>query len=118
MPITTAFASPRRMASIAILRATPNDAQAAIGANEGPLILPIMEICEAGMLAMFHSRFGETEAHGSGGHSHFLFSTRIRLSFWRMEESFAEPEEGGTGSLWMDAASARYCWRLSLAAAQ
>src|ERR1700682_5803680 len=99
MPTTTAFASPRRMASMAIFRATPNDAHAATGANAGPLILPIMEICEAGMLAMFQRRFGETEAHGSGGHSHFLFSVRNRLSFWRMVESLAAPEEGGTGSL-------------------
>src|SRR5258707_3508682 len=106
MPTTTAFASPRRMASMAIFRATPNDAQAAIGANEGPLILPIMEICDAGMLAMFHSRFGETQAHGSEGHSHFLFRARIRLRFCRMDASFAEPEDGSTRSHWMAAASA------------
>src|SRR5438128_1167281 len=108
MPTTTAFASPRRMESRAIFSAMPNDAHAAMGANAGPLILPIIEICEAGMLEMFHSRFVDTEAHGSSGQAHLRFSARILLSFWRMVDSLALPDEGGTGSLWMAAASVRY----------
>src|SRR5438309_8741481 len=98
IPTTTAVASPRLMASTAILMATPNDAHAATGANAGPTILPIMEICAAGMFAMFHRRFGETLAHGSSGHPHFLFSARILLSFWRIDVSFADRDDGGTGS--------------------
>src|SRR3954453_6603433 len=98
MPTTTAFASPRLMASTAIFNATPNDAHAATGANAGPTMRPIIDTCEAGMLEMFQSRLGETAAHGSSGQPHFLFSARILLSFWRMVLSFADPEEGGTGS--------------------
>src|SRR2546421_11988888 len=96
--MTTAFASPRLMASAAILAATPNEAQAATGAKAGPVILPIIDTCAAGMLAMFHSRFGETLAHGSLGHPHFRFSARILFSFWRIVLSFAEPDDAGTGS--------------------
>src|SRR5947199_2320423 len=107
IPMTTALASPRLMASTAILSATPNDAHAATGANAGPTMRPIIDTCEAGMLEMFQSRFGETAAHGSSGHPHFLLSARILLSFWRMVVSFAEPDDGGTGSDWMSAASAR-----------
>src|SRR5581483_10410732 len=105
MPMTAAVASPSRMASTAILIATPNDAHAATGAMAGPTILPIIEICAAGMLAMFQSRFGETLAHGSSGQPHFLLSARMRLSFCRMLDSFAEPDDGGTGSPWIAAAS-------------
>src|SRR4051812_17505331 len=100
MPMTTAVACPAWMASAAIFAATPNDAQAATGAHAGPTIFPIMEICDAGMFAIFHSRFGETLAHGSSGHPHFLLSARILFSFWRIVESFAEPDDGGTGSAW------------------
>src|SRR5215813_614984 len=96
--MTTAFASPRLMASAAIFAAMPNDAHAATGANAGPVILPIIDTCAAGMLAMFHSRFGETADHGSSGLPHFLFSARILFSFWRIVESFADPDDGGTGS--------------------
>src|SRR5713226_8179219 len=105
MPMTTAVASPRLMASTAIFTATPNEAQAATGANAGPTILPIMEICAAGMLEMFQSRLGETAAHGSSGQPHFLFSARILCSFWRIVLSFdgPEPDAGGTASPWMDA---------------
>src|ERR1700686_1213166 len=99
MPTTTAFASPRLMESVAILSATPNDAQAATGANAGPTMRPIIDTCEAGMLAMFQSRFGETEAHGSSGHPHFLFRTLILFSFWRIVlRALADPVEAGTGS--------------------
>src|SRR5436190_17051272 len=98
MPITTAFASPELMASAAIFAAMPNDAHAATGAKAGPVILPIIDTCAAAMLAMFHSRFGETLAHGSGGQPHFRFSARILFSFWRIVLSLAEPEDGGTGS--------------------
>src|SRR5687768_13283848 len=98
MPITTAVASPRRMASMAILAATPKEAHAATGANAGPLIFPIIEICAAGMLEMFHNRFADTLAHGSSGQPHFLLSARMPFSFWRMLESFDAPEDGGTGS--------------------
>src|SRR5215212_7554811 len=101
MPTTTAVASPSVIASTAIFVATPNDAHAAIGANAGPTIFPSIEICDAGMLAMFHNRFGDTAAHGSSGHPHFLLSCRMRLSFWRMIDSFADPGadfgDGGTG---------------------
>src|SRR5438046_380528 len=107
--MTTAFASPALMASAAIFAAMPNEAHAATGANAGPVILPIMEICAAGMLAMFHSRLGETLAHGSSGQPHFLFRARILFSFWRMVVSFADPDDGGTGSPWIAAASVRYC---------
>src|SRR5712691_8581688 len=98
MPMTTAVASPRLMASAAILAATPNEAHAATGANAGPLILPIIEICEAGMLGMFHRRFGDTAAHGSPGQPHLRFNARILFSFWRIELSLADPDDGGTGS--------------------
>src|SRR5882724_5144560 len=101
--MTTAFASPRLMASAAILAATPNEAQAATGANAGPVILPIIETCAAAMLAMFHSRFGETAAHGSWGHPHLRFSARILCSFWRMVDSLVDPDDAGTGSPWMAA---------------
>src|SRR5919202_6902740 len=101
MPMTTAVASPRLIASAAILAATPNEAHAATGANAGPLILPIIEICAAGMFAMFQSRFGETAAHGSSGQPHFRFSARILFSFCRIDVSFVEPEDGGTGSPWI-----------------
>src|SRR5436309_1727457 len=107
MPMTTAFASPELMASAAIFAAMPNEAHAATGAKAGPVILPIMEICAAGMLAMFHSRFGETLAHGSLGQPHFLFSALIRFSFCRIDDSFADPDDGGTGSPWICAASTR-----------
>src|SRR5256885_16951370 len=95
MPITHAVASPSWMASMAIFAATPNDAHAATGANAGPTIFPIMEICAAGILAMFHRRLGETLAHGSSGQPHFLFSARMRFSSWRLLVSFADPEDGG-----------------------
>src|SRR5436190_14932043 len=98
MPTTTAVASPRLMASTAIFTATPKEAQAATGANAGPTILPIMEICAAGMLAMFQSRLGETEAHGSSGQPHFRLSARILFSFCRMVVSLLDPDDGGTGS--------------------
>src|SRR5439155_27338173 len=98
MPMPTSVASPRLITSAAILAATPNDAHAATGANAGPLILPIIEICAAGMFAMFQRRFGETAAHGSSGHPHLRFSARILLSFCRIELSFAEFDDGGTGS--------------------
>src|SRR5262245_2721706 len=96
--MTTAFASPALIASAAIFAAMPNDAHAATGAYAGPVILPIIEICAAGMLAMFHSRFGDTADHGSSGHPHFLFSARTLFSFWRMVVSLADPDDGGTGS--------------------
>src|SRR5215212_3276586 len=96
----------------------PNEAQAATGAKAGPTILPIIEICAAGMLAMFQSRFAETLAHGSLGQPHFLLSARILFSFWRMVVSLAEPDDGGTGSAWMAAASSRYCCSPLLFAAQ
>src|SRR5947209_8150379 len=98
MPMTTAFASPRLMASTAILSATPNDAHAATGANAGPTMRPIIDTCDAGMLAMFHSRFGDTAAHGSSGQPHFLFSARTLFNFCRIVLSFADPDDGGTGS--------------------
>src|SRR3954462_14045913 len=98
MPNATGFASPRLMASTAILRATPKEAHAATGANAGPTMRPIIDTCEAGMLAMFQSRLGETEAHGSSGQPHFLFSARTLFSFWRMVLSFADPDCGGPGS--------------------
>src|SRR2546430_14086254 len=98
MPTTTAFASPRLMASTAIFSATPKEAHAAIGAKAGPTMRPIIDTCEAGMLAMFQRRFGETAAHGSSGQSHFLLSARTLFSFWRMVLSFAEPDDAGTGS--------------------
>ena len=97
-PMTTAVASPAWIASVASFTATPKDAQAATGAMAGPLIFPIIETCAAGMLAMFQSRLGETEAHGSPGQPHFLLSARIRLSFWRMLPSLAVPDDSGTGS--------------------
>src|SRR5436305_11155699 len=96
MPTTTAVASPRLIASTAIFRAIPNEAHAAIGANDGPTILPSIEICAAGMLEMFHSIFGDTAAHGSSGHAHFLFNARMRFSFWRMLDNFADPDDAGT----------------------
>src|SRR5438105_662217 len=98
MPTTTAVASPRLMASTAILSATPNEAQAATGANAGPTILPIMEICDAGMFAMFQSKFGETLAHGSSGQPHFLLRERILFNFCLIELSFAEVDDAGTAS--------------------
>src|SRR6266508_3303621 len=98
MPMTTAVASPRLIASAAIFAATPNEAHAATGATAGPLILPIIEICAAGMLGMFHSRFGETAAHGSWGQPHLRFIARILFSFCRIELSFAELDDAGTGS--------------------
>src|SRR5438132_9161800 len=98
MPMTTAVAWPRLMESAAILAATPKDAHAATGANAGPTIFPIIEIWEAGMFAMFHNRFGDTLDHGSSGHPHLRFSARILFSFCRIVESFAEPDEAGTGS--------------------
>src|SRR5688500_10535232 len=106
MPTTTAVASPRWIASTPILTATPNDAHAATGANAGPTILPSIEICDAATLTMFQSRFGEFAAHGSSGQPHFRFSARILFSFWRMIESFADPDDGGTGSEWISRASA------------
>src|SRR6476469_9867435 len=118
MPMTTAVASPRLMASTAIFAATPKDAHAATGANAGPLILPIIEICAAGMLAMFHRRLGDTAAHGSSGQSHFRLSARILLSFCRIEDSFAEPDGGGPGWPWMARASFRYSRSASLRSAQ
>src|SRR5438128_2655208 len=96
--MTTAVACPSWIASAAIFAAMPNDAHAATGANAGPTILPIIEICAAGIFAMFHSRFGETLAHGSSGQPHFLFSALIRFSFCRMLVSFADPDDGGTAS--------------------
>src|SRR5207248_3892630 len=98
IPITTAVASPRLMESTAIFAATPNEAHAATGANAGPTIFPSIEICDAGMLEMFQSMFGETLAHGSSGHPHFLLRARMRLSFCRIIDSFADPDDGGTGS--------------------
>src|SRR5437763_15720666 len=104
MPTTTAVASPRLMASTAIFVATPKEAHAATGANAGPTILPSIEICDAGMLEMFHSMFGDTLAHGSSGHPHLRLSARMRLSFCRIIDSLADPDpdpdpdEGGTGS--------------------
>src|SRR5438552_2208149 len=98
IPITTAVASPSLIASIAIFAATPNDAHAATGANAGPTIFPIIEICAAGMFAMFHRRFGETLAHGSSGQPHFLLSARILFSFWRIVVRFADPDGAGTAS--------------------
>src|SRR6266540_2352911 len=98
MPMTTAVASPCRIASKAIFAATPNDAHAATGAIAGPTIFPIIEICAAGTLEMFQSKFGETLAQGSAGQAHFLLSARIRFSFCRMLDNFADPDDGGTGS--------------------
>src|SRR2546421_12808790 len=98
--MTTAFASPRLMASAAILAATPNEAQAATGANAGPVILPIIDTCAAAMLAMFHSRFGETAAHGSWGHPHFRVSARVFCRFWPTVDSFGDPDDGGPGPPW------------------
>src|ERR1700694_3264353 len=98
IPTTTAVASPRLMASTAILMGPANDANAPTGANDGPTILPIMEICEAGMLAMFHRRLGDTLAHGSSGHPHFLLRERILFNFWRMVLSFADLDDAGTAS--------------------
>src|SRR5260221_11328292 len=104
IPMTTAVASPARIAFSASFAATPKEAQAATGAREGPTILPIIEICAAGMFAMFQSRLGETAAHGSAGQPHFLFSARMRFSFWRMVVSLTFPDvpvDGGTGSDWI-----------------
>src|SRR5947208_12702484 len=105
-------------ASLAILCATPYAAHAATGAKAGPTHFSIIEICAAGMLAMFQSRFGDTLAHGSSGQPHFLLSARMRFSFWRMFDSFAEPEDAGTGSPWIAAASTRYSCSALLFAAQ
>src|SRR5687767_3522393 len=98
MPMTTAVASPRWIASVAILIATPNDAHAATGAIVVPTIRPIIEICAAGMFAIFHNRSGDTAAHDSSGHAHFLFTARIRLSFCRIIDNFADPDDDGTDS--------------------
>src|SRR5438874_10255579 len=107
MPMTTAVASPLLMASTASLVATPNDAHAATGAKAGPTIFPIMEICAAGIFAMFHKSFGDTAAHGSSGQPQARLSMRMRLRFWRMVDSLADPDDAGTGSLWISRASAR-----------
>src|ERR1043165_769695 len=107
MPTTTAFASPRLMASQASLMAMPNDAHAPTGANDVPTMRQHMVICAAAMLSMFHKRFGDTAAHGSSGQPHLRLSARILFSFWRMVVSFAEPEAGGTGSPLVAAASPR-----------
>src|SRR5690349_3536502 len=96
----------------------PKVEHAATGATDAPVILPTIEICAAGMLAMFQSRLDETAAHGSSGQAQCLFSARILLSFWRIVLSFAEPDDGGTGSDWIAAASFRYCRRPSLCDAQ
>src|SRR6476661_3457401 len=103
IPMTTAVASSARIAFSASFRATPNDAHAATGASDGPTILPIIEICAAEMFAMFQRRFGDTAAHGSAGHPHFLFRVRMRCSFCRMVVSLTLPVavDGGTGSDWM-----------------
>jgi len=64
------------MASIASFSVTPKVAQAATGENVRPVILPIIEICAAGALWMFQSRFAETSRHGGGGQFH-AFSMRV-----------------------------------------
>src|SRR5690349_19039777 len=66
------------------------------------------------MLAMFHNKFEDTAAHGSSGAPYFLLSARMRLSFCRIEDSFAEPDDGGTGSLCTVRASSKYCDSASL----
>src|SRR5205085_9003794 len=96
----------------------PNDAHAAIGAYDGPLMRPIIEICAAGMLAMFQSKFAETADHGSSGQPHFLFSARMRFSFCRIVPSFPETADGGTGSDCTSAASRKYSCSASLFAVQ
>src|SRR5207253_11101109 len=118
IPMTTAVASPSWIASTAIFAAMPNEAHAATGAKAGPLILPIIDTCAAGMFAMFHSSFGETDAHGSAGQPHFLFRARTPFSFCRIIESLAEPDDGGTGPSLIAAASAKYSRSASLFAAQ
>src|SRR5215212_3741455 len=118
MPTITAVAWSLLIASTASFVATPNEAQAATGANDCPTILPIIEICAAGMLEMFQRRFGETDAHGSSGQPHFRLSRRTPLRFWRMLDSLADPDDAGTGSAWISRASARYSTRASLFGAQ
>src|ERR1041385_4617076 len=93
MPTIAAFASPRLMASTASFAAMPNDAHAPTGANAVPTMRPHIEICDAGMLWMFHSRFGETLAHGSSGQPHLRFSARTLFSFCRIVDNFAEPDD-------------------------
>ena len=66
-PMTTARASPLWMASKASLRHTPKVEQAATGAHAGPVMRPSMEICEAGVLGMFQTRFADTARQGGVG---------------------------------------------------
>src|ERR1051325_11917342 len=92
MPTIAAFASPRLMASTASFVAMPNDAHAPTGANAVPTMRPHIEICDAGVLEMFHSRFGETLAHGSSGQPPLRLSARTLFSFLRMVLRFVETD--------------------------
>ena len=68
-PTTTALASPRRIASIPSLSATPNVEQAATGENASPVMLPSIDTCAAGVLWRFHTTSAET-SHGASGAPH------------------------------------------------
>ena len=75
-PTTTALASPRRMASIPSLRQTPKVEHAATGAKARPVMWPSMEICEAGVFQMFHTRFADTALQGGWGSCQRSWSCR------------------------------------------
>ena len=89
-PITTALASPRRMASIASFRQTPKVEQAATGAKARPVMCPIIEICEAGVLWMFHTTLADTECQGGSGALHFFCSCAFRARFSLMTLSLPD----------------------------
>ena len=80
-PITTALASPRRMASIPSFKQTPKVEHAPTGAKARPVMWPSMEICEAGVFQMFHTRLGETDCQGGSGSCQRSRSARSRRCF-------------------------------------
>ncbi len=79
--MTTALASPRRMASIPSFRQTPKVEQAATGAKASPVMCPIIEICAAGVFQMFHTTLAETAPQGGVGSFHFSCSAFSRRCF-------------------------------------
>src|SRR5690606_30030984 len=105
--------SPRSIASIPILRARPKVEQAATGPTASPLIFPIIVICDAGVLGIFHKTLADTSPHGAGGVFHF--SAR-RVSWRRLSRiSFILPvaTSPSTEGLSILLNSLRYSWSLS-----
>ena len=97
------------MAFIASLRVTPKVAQAPTGAKVKPVMRPIIEMFDAGVLWMFQMTFASRRSSQGGvGAPHFSWSLLLADRFWRIRLFFAASTSPTTSAPSIARSSARY----------